>query len=37
MKKIISMSLLATLCATTSLPALADGEKNGLLMSDLRL
>ncbi|QRV25214.1 D-xylose ABC transporter substrate-binding protein [Marinomonas foliarum] len=37
MKKIVSMSLLATLCAATSLPALADGEKIGLLMSDLRL
>jgi D-xylose transport system substrate-binding protein len=29
--------LLATLCAATSLPALAAGEKIGLLMSDLRL
>ena len=37
MKKIVSMSLLATLCAATSLPALAAGEKIGLLMSDLRL
>ncbi|MBU1294939.1 MAG: D-xylose ABC transporter substrate-binding protein [Gammaproteobacteria bacterium] len=37
MKKILSMSLLATLCAATSLPALAAGEKIGLLMSDLRL
>ncbi|MGO2356028.1 MAG: D-xylose ABC transporter substrate-binding protein [Marinomonas foliarum] len=37
MKKIVSMSLLATLCAATSIPALADGEKIGLLMSDLRL
>lgn len=37
MKKILSMTLLATLCATTSLPVLADGEKIGLLMSDLRL
>jgi D-xylose transport system substrate-binding protein len=37
MKKILSMTLLATLCAATSLPALADGEKIGLLMSDLRL
>lgn len=37
MKKIVSMSLLATLCAAMSLPALADGEKIGLLMSDLRL
>ena len=37
MKKIISMSLLATVCAATSLPVLAAGEKIGLLMSDLRL
>ncbi|WP_417527445.1 D-xylose ABC transporter substrate-binding protein [Marinomonas shanghaiensis] len=37
MKKIVSMSLLATLCAATSLPAVAAGEKIGLLMSDLRL
>jgi len=37
MKKIVSMSLLVTLCAATSLPALAAGEKIGLLMSDLRL
>lgn len=37
MKKIVSMTVLATLCAATSLPALADGEKIGLLMSDLRL
>ncbi|QUX91541.1 D-xylose ABC transporter substrate-binding protein [Marinomonas sp. A3A] len=37
MKKILSISLLATLCAATSLPALAAGEKIGLLMSDLRL
>jgi D-xylose transport system substrate-binding protein len=37
MKKIVSMSLLATFCAVTSLPVLADGEKIGLLMSDLRL
>lgn len=37
MKKIVSMSLLATLCAATSLPTVAAGEKIGLLMSDLRL
>jgi D-xylose transport system substrate-binding protein len=37
MKKILSMTLLSTLCAATSLPALVDGEKIGLLMSDLRL
>ncbi|MFT5594994.1 MAG: D-xylose transport system substrate-binding protein [Oceanicoccus sp.] len=37
MKKIVSMTVLATLCAAASLPALADGEKIGLLMSDLRL
>ncbi|QUX95556.1 D-xylose ABC transporter substrate-binding protein [Marinomonas sp. CT5] len=37
MKKIISMSLLATVCVATSLPVLAAGEKIGLLMSDLRL
>ncbi|RBO78551.1 MULTISPECIES: D-xylose ABC transporter substrate-binding protein [Marinomonas] len=37
MKRILSVSLLATACAVASIPTWAAGEKIGLLMSDLRL